>query len=682
MIYPKESNVQDPALNYVYEDLLPDECSQVQVLVPALAGREDDELGHIDELGQVAQQKDLGGLRGSPAAPAEVVSVPSKSAISALASLKPKVGVATSKQVKGGKANTKDSAKKEIASKVSKAKRTLQDDQKNVNKKFAVKIMQSGLGYRCKSCTFQTGLLLRAKTHALSCGGKKKKICKRKQSLCPECVEKFDSKAKFNEHFKTFHQNSNYTCSKCFHNYTRRKTYMLHLKTHDADFISKFKCERCEYKARDKWLLDRHFRNKHVKGSEVISKELIEELLKSIVDNTANSHTHRPFHLPASCPSITLASRTNTSTSTTSLITGTPETKHGRGESVGRHGKVQGVSGEGLRIGVEEDMDVEVVDWAAQATEGGVGEGGGAVGDEGEGILLFQNKYPSSQSHTIGPANFSVISPARPSKELCEWEKIRMSIISERQKAIEESGVLKDLFEAKEALGGVKKKPMERVQTKDTERRNMKNILLRRSTRLQENEIVETVASDTDMVEFPAHVIKIDVEIKEEPMEEIELESEAVSSQNLIRETETEVEAASSLTEPDVEVTQNHETESGAVSSQTMNATATVQNIIDEILREINDPKSSHHKKYRCIKCEYKTKDNFNLQRHQSIMHTNSLIKCTICYKIFPDKFSYTHHNPSCFFSCPYLGCSKKFKILIKFESHKRAHIKFLERMA
>ena len=91
------------------------------------------------------------------------------------ASVEPVATAEINKRVKKSGAINKNSDKKELSAKVAKAKKTLQDDQRMVNKKFAEKIVDLEPGYGCKSCKFKTGLLLLAKTHALSCGAKKRK---------------------------------------------------------------------------------------------------------------------------------------------------------------------------------------------------------------------------------------------------------------------------------------------------------------------------------------------------------------------------------------------------------------------------------------------------------------------------------------------------------------------------
>ena len=56
-------------------------------------------------------------------------------------------------------------------------------------------------------------------------------------------------------------------------------------------------------------------------------------------------------------------------------------------------------------------------------------------------------------------------------------------------------------------------------------------------------------------------------------------------------------------------------------------------------------------------------------------------IQCLKCEAIFNNKFKYILHSKSCFYLCPYFGCTKKFKIDYKFDAHRRSHLKMLRRL-
>ena len=247
-----------------------------------------------------------------------------------------------------------------------------------------------------------------------------------------------------------------------------------------------------------------------------------------------------------------------------------------------------------------------------------------------------------------------------------------MDIIEERQKMIEESDILKDLFEAKEALRDNKRKGVESGQLKEKIRKT-DEFVKRRSNRLQKDNL-ESVPSDEDTDASGA-----DTDASGADTDASDTEYEASDTDSETNTTEHPV-----IIKIDVEIKDEvfDELDTASYQDET-DATAIAQTIIEEILSKIKDAKSEkQYKKFNCDKCTYKSKDNYNLQRHKSIMHTVSLMKCIICDEIFLDKFSYLNHNPSCYYSCPYVDCSKKFKILSKIEAHKRAHIKLLERMA
>ena len=109
-----------------------------------------------------------------------------------------------------------------------------------------------------------------------------------------------------------------------------------------------------------------------------------------------------------------------------------------------------------------------------------------------------------------------------------------------------------------------------------------------------------------------------------------------------------------------------------------------VEAVLLDLINQMN-PKFSNQrdkkKKYNCDKCDYSTKDNYNLKRHRENMHNQVQVQCLKCEAVFNSKFKYIHHSLTCFYLCPYSGCSKKFKIDYKFNAHKRKHLKMLRRL-
>ena len=175
-----------------------------------------------------------------------------------------------------------------------------------------------------------------------------------------------------------------------------------------------------------------------------------------------------------------------------------------------------------------------------------------------------------------------------------------------------------------------------------------KNIPPRRSSRVQMNTGTNSLVDSVETSD-----IKIEIEVKLEAMDEDDVVHES----------------------SDVALQMNEPNYDAAARTDT-------QDIIEEVLVEVvNHQNKPNRDKFKCDICNYVAKDNFNLRRHKTIMHTKSLLKCIICSKLFQDKFQYIQHNPLCYFSCHYAGCSKKFKILRKFEIHKRAHERYNERL-
>ena len=80
---------------------------------------------------------------------------------------------------------------------------------------------------------------------------------------------------------------SSYKCSKCSKSYKNRKSYTLHLKQHDTEFVSKFQCDHCNYKTRDNWCLNRHKELKHPNKIHNMCLNIINEIITMVQeDNT------------------------------------------------------------------------------------------------------------------------------------------------------------------------------------------------------------------------------------------------------------------------------------------------------------------------------------------------------------------------------------------------------------
>ena len=137
--------------------------------------------------------------------------------------------------------------------------RNLQEDEVNNIKQFREKIVEDGKGYSCRLCEFASGNRILAKTHATQCG-KFKQTRRKKPKLihCIECAEEFTSKVSLDKHFKIVHATSSYICSTCGFRTGTRNNYMKHLRCHDRNYSPSFKCDFCNFKAKDNWHLDKH----------------------------------------------------------------------------------------------------------------------------------------------------------------------------------------------------------------------------------------------------------------------------------------------------------------------------------------------------------------------------------------------------------------------------------------
>ena len=157
-----------------------------------------------------------------------------------------------------GKANTGKEKKNKVL-KQRDGNKDLQEDEANNNKLFREKIVEDGIGFRCRQCMFVSGIKIVAKTHAAQCG---KKMQTRRKNLkiynCIECTETFATKTCLNKHFKNTHFTSSYLCTYCGYKTSTRANFVRHLRIHDKSYTPGFKCDFCDHRARDNWHLDKH----------------------------------------------------------------------------------------------------------------------------------------------------------------------------------------------------------------------------------------------------------------------------------------------------------------------------------------------------------------------------------------------------------------------------------------
>ena len=139
----------------------------------------------------------------------------------------------------------------------------LETGQNNVNKLFHEKMTLCTGGFKCQICPFSTAVLLKAKTHALYCGSVDKRLKRNKQLKCLECEAIFAYKKDLNYHFRSVHVVTAYSCSQCLKKLSCRDSYVKHLRYHSSKHPPKFKCDKCEYSARDGCNLRRHYKQTH-----------------------------------------------------------------------------------------------------------------------------------------------------------------------------------------------------------------------------------------------------------------------------------------------------------------------------------------------------------------------------------------------------------------------------------
>ena len=143
--------------------------------------------------------------------------------------------------------------------------KTLREDQMELDKAFADKIVGTNEdSYRCKDCPdFVTRFRLLARTHAQTCSMKKKKQAgrKAKKIKCGDCGVSCDGKMGLAKHYKASHPTPTYNCSQCDKTFKLRKRYMNHLKIHEEGI--RVKCLFCPKTFRFNSYMRRHISRVH-----------------------------------------------------------------------------------------------------------------------------------------------------------------------------------------------------------------------------------------------------------------------------------------------------------------------------------------------------------------------------------------------------------------------------------
>ena len=567
--------------------------------------------------------------------------------------------------------NLKARGKDQNKIKEKKVRKTLLDDQRETNKKFNDKMEKNGSGYTCKLCGFATVILLKAKTHALSCGAKKKKPAK-KVVECQSCDEKFPNKAKLNKHFQSIHQKSRYTCSKCGRTFKLWKSYTLHLKCHDLQYLARHKCTLCGYKARDKWLLQRHIGLKH--SSRLITDLLNEILLvvsstnKTPIENGENDEMDEVSTQNMEYGYGTTLDCNDVDTQFNNVVTN----DHGHEDKVY----------EDYEDTNEDDFDQNISDEAIEQRSDISLDSDSENNDSFEANENMVDTDKATDNCVVRDSQNTAEAP----RKLCRWEQIREDIIKERDELIAASKIMDEIKHAKEdlvapiKLGKIKVGKIDKKQTIDEGNESS----LRRSDRIKTNhdhkDRSERTITNYDNNDNHENEIKIEIKIEM-------LDSEDSQENQII----SEVEINDSLcTGMDEIISQNETVEIAAVVENANNHRSEENNngeIIDIIegahidrISDKADHKVRRRSMFKCDKCNYATIDNYHLKRHNEI-HEVTPIQCLRCKRICETKYEFQQHSLNCFYTCPYIGCSKKFKINYKFEAHKRNHSEKLRRM-
>ena len=269
-------------------------------------------------------------------------------------------------------------------------------------------------------------------------------------------------------------------------------------------------------------------------------------------------------------------------------------------------------------------------------------------------------------------------------EELCEWEKIRNSIIEERQQWIAESKIMDEIKETRAELvtdkvNKDKKKPKKEVD---------KTFTPRRSGRVKSC-VVATGESPEDNIEIE---IKIELEYDNDHVNnEIVIDCD-VNTANSHEAVDTIVGSENIRIEENLERENNLVENSDVVRRINLVIIESAENkkecydIITALLSDLINkvvPMNCERKgkTYVCSECDYLAKDNCHLKRHKENMHRQIDVQCVRCEAVFNNKFKFTQHSKTCHLVCPYFGCSKTFKYIYKLEAHRRSHKKMLRRM-
>ena len=168
--------------------------------------------------------------------------------------------------------------------KPAKSKKTLRESEVEANEAFAEKIVTSKDDriFTCRMCPFfVTSVKILARSHALSCGVKKKAGRHAKKVKCDECGEEFEGRMNLMKHVKMLHTMPSYQCSTCLRKFKSRGNYKKHLLVHST--VATVPCPYCPKVFRFQSYKLRHIKRVHTEKFG-IRKKTVEEVSEDRVD--------------------------------------------------------------------------------------------------------------------------------------------------------------------------------------------------------------------------------------------------------------------------------------------------------------------------------------------------------------------------------------------------------------
>ena len=419
-----------------------------------------------------------------------------------------------------------------------------------------------------------------------------------------------------------------------FENIQRRKSYMAHLNSHNEQYISKFKCDDCDYRGVDNWNLSRHKKRKHRNTLVIVNAPVNEQpSIRNDKNSTSGTETMEPQ----------IAELTENE-----LVVNTVDDNPGavddhnielrNGDQVSENDKRDEMNNEDNNeneidneINNEDEINnYEFDDWTSEDGSNDSEE----VDDDIQTDMLTSSCLQN--------------------KPLSKYEQIRLDIIQEREQMIAESGIMGELSEAKDDLA-----PKRKVKKKKT--RVNEETPLRRSGRNIPDTSTILNSADTDIISSD--------NINNYDADKIRSNTDNIAS-----------DSKSSLIKIEIKVELVDDAESDDRSDSDFSSDNLLK-MVDQLLSDVLSKATKGTSiKYTCEKCSYVARDNHNLRRHKEVMHSKLVMQCLTCSNVFQEKSAFVDHRKTCSYTCSFDKCTKKFINKSKFDAHKRMHTNMLSR--